>query len=150
MAAGSLLARLSCAGALLAAVAAGACGDREQSRPEATPAARTPTATATPSPTAEPDEPREVAWTRARVRRRLAGGRVRIAGRRIPIDPSTLTCGGVGAPALRVGGDGVWTRFRCGQSTFPRGALVGPDAVFFVEPRGDRRFAVTGGRLTRY
>jgi hypothetical protein len=146
MAAGSVLARLAGAAALAGAVATGACGDREQPRVAETPTA-TATATATPSP--RPDV-RAPAWTHATVLRRLTGRRVRVAGRRLRIDRSTLTCGGVGGPTARVDGEAAWTRFRCVQPTFPPGELVGPDAIFFLEPRGPRTFAVTGGRFSRY
>ncbi len=144
MAAGSVLARLAGAAALAGAVATGACGDREQPR-----VAETPTATATATPRPTPDLPAP-AWTHATVLRRLTGRRVRVAGRRLRIDRSTLTCGGVGAPTARVGGEDAWTRFRCVQPTFPAGELVGPDAIFVVEARGRRTFAVTRGRLSRY
>ncbi len=148
MAAGSFLARLAHTVALLATVTATACGERQEPRAAKTPTP-TATATATPAPRTEPDT-RAVAWTHATVLRRLTGRRVRVSGRRVRIDRSTLTCGGVGAPAARVDGEDAWTRFRCVQPTFPAGELVGPDAIFFVEPRGRRTFAVTRGRLSRY
>lgn len=80
----------------------------------------------------------------------LAGHRLRVAGRTVRIDPQTVTCGGVGRPASRQGGEPAWTSFRCVQPTFPPGSVAGPDAILIVEPTGRRSFAVTSRRLTRY
>jgi len=134
-----------------------ACGDEstdQRASPSPTREARTtatatPTATRTPTPTPAA-KPSGVAWTHAKVIRRLAGRRLRVAGRRVRIDAQTLTCGGVGRPASRAGGKPAWTRFRCVQPTFPPGRVVGPDAILIVEPTGRRSFEVTSRRLTRY
>lgn len=123
------------------------CGDRA---PERRPAA---TSTAAPS-AATPSHPRPArggaAWTRKKVLRRIAGRRIRVQGRIVRVDPDTVTCGGVGRAAGSVGGKGAWSRFRCVQPTFPAGAVVGPDAIFFVEPRDARSVELTASRFTRY
>jgi hypothetical protein len=84
------------------------------------------------------------------VLRRLDGRRIRVADRTVRIDRATLTCGGVGRPQSRVGGEPAWTRFRCVQPTFPPGEVAGPDAIFLAEPTGPHTLAVTHRRLTRY
>ena len=89
-------------------------------------------------------------WTQAQALQRLAGRRIRVERRSVRLDRTTLTCGGIGSPVARIRGEAAWTRFRCVQPTFPRGAFAGPDAVFVVEPRGDRAFTVTRARFTRY
>ena len=128
-----------------------ACGDgsdtpRAKPAPQRSPPA-TPNATATEPPAAPEDR---VAWTHAQVLRRLDGRRIRVGGRRVPIDGATLTCGGIDRAAARVRGEPAWTRFRCVQPTFPAGSVAGPDAVFVVDPTGRRTFEITERRLTRY
>lgn len=88
-------------------------------------------------------------WTHATVLRRIAGRRIVVAGKTVRIDPATVTCGGLGAP-VRKDGRRAWARFRCVQPTFPPGSVVGPDAIFTVQPAGPRRFTVADARLTRY
>jgi hypothetical protein len=99
-----------------------------------------------PPPAARPPAPR---LTHAAVLRRLRGRRVRVGHRRVRLDPATLTCVGVGTR----GGTGrahTWTRFRCVQPTFPPGATVGPDVIFFVEPGRHGTLKIGQSRLTRY
>jgi hypothetical protein len=130
-----------------------ACGDDSPDQRTGSPSARdTPApSTPTPTPTATPEGDRKgVAWTYAKVLERLAGHRLRVDGRRVQIDPQTVTCGGVGRPASRKGGKPAWTSFRCVQPTFPARSVAGPDAILIVEPTGRRSFAVTSRRLTRY
>jgi hypothetical protein len=100
--------------------------------------------TATPAPA-----PR-VAWTHDKLLRQIAGRRILVGGRTVQIDPDTVVCGGVGRPAAQQRGRPAWSRFSCLQPTFPPGAVVGPDAVFFVQPTGGRTFDVVGARLTHY
>jgi hypothetical protein len=88
-------------------------------------------------------------WTHATVLRRIAGRRIVVAGKTVRIDPATVTCGGVGAP-VRKDGRRAWARFRCVQPTFPPGSVVGPDAIFTVQPAGPHRCMVTDARFTRY
>ncbi len=98
---------------------------------------------------ATPPAPRAV-MTRKAALRRLRGRQIAVGGRRVALDPSTLTCVGVG-PARHRGGTPAWSRFRCVQPTFPPGVTVGPDVVFVAEPSGTRqRLHVRGARLTRY
>lgn len=92
------------------------------------------------------------AWTHARAMRWLTARRVRLPGprrRSVPLDGATLTCVGVGRPS-RVAGRPAWRRFRCVQPTFPEGAVVGPDVVFFARPTDGGGLAIEGVRLTRY
>lgn len=91
-----------------------------------------------------------MAWTHDDVMRRIAGRRIAVGDRKVRVDPGTVVCGGVGAPAAGHDGRPAWSRFRCLQPTFPPGSVAGPDAVFFVEPTGPRTYTVTGARLTRY
>lgn len=132
---------------VLAGVVLAGCGD---GTPDRRPAA-TPTAARNP---ATPSHPRPArggtAWTREKVIRRLAGRRIRVQGRIVRVDPDTVTCGGLGRAAGSVGGKDTWSRFRCVQPTFPAGAVVGPDAIFFVEPRDSQRVGLTGSHFTRY
>jgi hypothetical protein len=130
---------------LLTVAAAGCGGSRDKHASTATPHA-TPAAAAPRSPTTgsargarSPDA----------VLRWLTGRRVRIEGRSVRIDPSTLTCGGVGRSSRRHG-TRVWSRFRCIQPTLSAGSVAGPDAIFFVEPAGRRSFAIAGGHFTAY
>jgi hypothetical protein len=130
-----------------ALLGASACGGGAGPRPAATPRANTspvsgPRAGDTPAPSA--------AWTHDTVLRRIAGQRIVVGGRTVAVDPSTVVCGGLGAPAATRRGRAAWARFRCVQPTFPPGSVVGPDAIFFVQPTGPRDFKVTGARLTRY
>jgi len=154
-------ARRAIAAVLVAAALAGgaaACGGNGPASPRSTsPQAGGPQRTAPAMPTETPRERRAagpsghppVAWTIARVVRRLAGRRIEVEGRSVPLDADTLTCGGEG-PELRRAAQPAWTRFRCLQPTFPPGGLAGPDAVFIVQPTGPRAFVVRGGRFTAY
>ncbi len=81
--------------------------------------------------------------------RELDGRRIRVQGRRIRLDAATVTCGGEGRGRWRAGRRRR-THFRCVQPTFPRGALVGPDAVFRVQATRGGRLVDSDGRLTRY
>jgi hypothetical protein len=122
-----------------------ACGSAGNPSSRATPEA-------TSSPTAPPSAastPAGVAWSPDRVVSRLDGRRIRVEGRTVPIDDTTLTCTGVGRAASKRG-ERVWTRFRCVQPTFPPGRVVGPDAVLVVEPTGHRTLKVVEARFTRY
>jgi hypothetical protein len=133
---------------LLALLGAGGCGGgpaprpgtATPQRPAATPGAQR--STATPG--------RRAAWTHDTLLRRIAGRRIAVGGRKVRVDPGTVVCGGVGPPAAKRNGRPAWTRFRCLQPTFPSGSVVGPDAVFVVQPTGARTFAITSARLTRY
>jgi hypothetical protein len=88
-------------------------------------------------------------WSQRKLWRLLARASVRVEGRRVPVDPATLTCGGESAGRLR-GGVRVWTHFSCIQPTFPQGALVGPDALFRVHATGRTTFVVTDASFSRY
>jgi len=132
---------------VLAGFVVSGCGDgAPERRPAATPTAADSAAT----PSATRPAGGGTAWPHERVLRRIAGRRIRVEGRSVRIDPATVTCGGLGTPAGVVGGKDAWTRFRCVQPTFPAGAVAGPDAIFFVEPRGPRRFEVAESHFTRY
>ena len=88
------------------------------------------------------------ARTRRTVLRRLAHRTVRVGHRRVRLDPSTLTCTGLGRPGW-IDGAHAWTHFRCVQPTFPPGAVVGPDAIFVVSGAGSR-LVVSQARFTTY
>lgn len=126
----------------VALLGAGACGGG--GAPKHRPAKPKPT----PSPPQAAAGP-ATTWTQATVLRRIAGHRVVVAGKSVRIDPATVTCVGVGAPARR-GGRREWARFRCVQPTFPPGSVVGPDAIFTVQPAGPRDFTVADAHFTRY
>jgi hypothetical protein len=128
--------------AVLVAAAAG-CGGGSGSPPMPT---ATPTAAAQPSPVIEP---RRFARPREAVLKWLNGRRVRIDGRTVRIDPTTLTCAGVGRSS-REHGRRVWSRFSCVQPTLPPGRVAGPDAILVVEPTGPRAFTVVDARFTTY
>jgi hypothetical protein len=132
----------------LVALGANGCGGSPPGRPDAS---RTPERR-TPQPAEAPSGPAHagVAWTHDALMRRLDGRRLRVGGRTVRIDPATLTCGGVGRPAGRMHGQPVWSRFRCIQPTFPPGAIVGPDAIFIVQPTGAHELVIRERRLTRY
>lgn len=132
---------------VLLGLGTGACGADQRERRDRP--ASAPDARSASTPVPESQAP-QVAWTHGMVLRQLAGHRLRVGGRTLRIDPQTLTCGGVGRPTSRVGGEPSWTRFRCVQPTFPPGSVAGPDAILVVEPTGRRSFAVTSRRLTRY
>lgn len=93
--------------------------------------------------------PTGVPWTQRRLLRRLAHAVVRVEGRRVRLDRSTLTCDGEGAGA-RHGRHMAWARFTCIQPTFGGREVAGPDAVFVVEPTGRRKIRISGARFTRY
>jgi hypothetical protein len=131
---------------VLAGLVLSGCGD---GGPERRPAA-TPTAAGTAATPSATRPPGGTAWPHERVLRRIAGRRIQVEGRPVRVDPATVTCGGIGTPAGSVGGEDAWTRFRCVQPTFPAGAVAGPDAIFFVEPRGPLRFVVAESHFTRY
>ena len=115
-------------------------GDRPGDGTTARPPAGKPAVRPAPAPTA----------TRAAMLRQLRGRRVVVGARRSALDPAPLTCDAAG-PARRRGGALTWARFHCVQPTFPPGATVGPDLVFFAEPAGrGRGLHVSGARLTRY
>jgi len=132
---------------VLAGLVVSGCGDGgPEPRPAATPTAAGSAAT----PSATRSAGAGTAWPHEKVLRRIAGRRISVEGRAVRVDPATVTCGGVGGPAGSVGGADAWTRFRCVQPTFPAGAVAGPDAIFFVEPRGAQRFEVAESHFTRY
>jgi hypothetical protein len=89
------------------------------------------------------------AWPHAKLLRRIAGEPLWIDGRRVRIDPTTVTCGGEGHGSRR-GRDRVWERFTCVQPTFFGAGVAGPDAVFRVQPTGARSFRITDQRFSRY
>src|SRR4051812_2987239 len=132
---------------VLAGLVASGCGEA----PADHRAAPTPTAgRGTPAPSATPRANARTAWPREWVLGRISGRRIHVGGRTVRVDPATVTCGGVGPAAGSVAGKEAWTRFRCVQPTFPAGAVAGPDAIFFLEPRGPRRFQVTESHFTHY
>ena len=136
---------------LLLALALGtsACGGHDAGRHDAQ-HALTPAGQVTPAPKPRRPGAPLVAWTYETVLRRIDGKVIHVGSKDVRIDAGTVVCGGVGAAAKRVGGSPAWTRFRCVQPTFPPGAVAGPDAIFFVEPAGSQRFAVTGARFSHY
>jgi hypothetical protein len=125
----------------VALLGAGACGGGG--------GARHPRPTRTAAPASGGRAAAAVAWTDAAVLQRLAGQRIRVGGRAVQIDPSTVTCVGEGTATTRDGRP-AWTGFRCVQPTFPPGAVAGPDAIFEVRPTGERTFAVVDARLSHY
>jgi hypothetical protein len=130
---------------VLAVLGAGACGGgppAQRGTPTPRHADGAPRGGATPGP--------RQAWTHDTVLRRIAGRRIAVGGRTVRIDPATVVCGGIGPRAATRHGRPAWSRFRCQQPTFPPGSVVGPDAVFVVEPTGPRTFTITGARLARY
>jgi hypothetical protein len=134
---------------VLALLGAGGCGGG-QAPQRGTPAPRHARGTPDAQPSTVTPAPPRAAWTRDTVLRRIAGRRISASGRKVRIDPGTVVCGGVGAPATRRRGRPAWARFRCLQPTFPPGSVAGPDAVFVVEPTGPRTYTITGARLTHY
>lgn len=134
---------------VLLALAIGACGDDPPPRPgAATPAADPEVPAAGPAP-AQPVAA-GVAWTHERLLRRLRNRRIRVDGRIVRVDRTTIVCTGIGRPAKRRRGEGSWTRFRCVQPTFPKRSVAGPDALFVVVPTGSRSLEVTRRRLSSY
>src|SRR3954468_18417632 len=132
---------------VLAGLVVSGCGDgAADHRPDATPAAEH----GAPSPSPTPRASARFAWAREQVLRRISGRPIRVDGKTVRVDPTTVTCGGVGPAAARVRGEDAWTRFRCVEPAFPANAVAGPDAIFFLEPRGARRFKVTDSHFTRY
>jgi hypothetical protein len=79
----------------------------------------------------------------------LSGRIIHVEGRRVAVDQTTITCGGVGR-AQRRNHTLAWTGFRCVQPTFPAGAIAGPDAVFDVYPTGLRSLHIAAARFARY
>jgi hypothetical protein len=148
---GSGALRAELIGALISVAALLGCGDSGNSGEDARPTARDggrPTSRAPAAPT-RPQASHPPGITREAVLRRLRGRRVAVGDRRVALDHGTLTCVGLGRPG-RAGRAPTWSRFRCVQPTFPPGTVVGPDIVFFVEPRRGRAMRVSGARLTRY
>ncbi len=88
-------------------------------------------------------------WSQRKLERTLDGKRFRVGRTVVPIRADTLTCGGQGRSILRAGVY-RWKHFRCIQTTFPRGALVGPDALFLVHVLGRTRFEITDAHFARY
>jgi len=89
------------------------------------------------------------AWPHAKVLRRIAGEIVPVDGRRVRVDPATVTCGGEGQASGR-GRDRRWASFTCIQPTFNATGTAGPDVLFRVQPTGRRSFRITDQRATRY
>jgi hypothetical protein len=87
-------------------------------------------------------------WSEAKVQRMLVGARSRAEGRVVPIDPSTLTCGGEGR-GWRRRGVRLYRHFDCIQPTFPPRALAGPDLLFRVHVAGRTRYIVSGAHFAR-
>jgi hypothetical protein len=147
---------------------AAGCGDEDASNPTSTPD-RESGASASPDaqaeiPADEEEVPREdaspreeasprkddapvVGPTRAKIMRRLDARRIRVDGKRVPIDLATLACGRAGTK--RAGGRRT-IRLSCVQPTFPAGSVVGPDAIFFVHPTPRGRLVITNARFTSY
>ena len=146
MHAGRLASGRSLAPLVLAALIVLGCGGAAQRRPAGTPAAGSNQSEASATPAVQSATP----WPHAKVLRSIAGRRIRVDGTFVRVDPTTVTCGGLGPPAANVGSQAAWKRFRCVQPTFPRGAVAGPDAIFFLEPRGQRAFEITRAHFTRY
>jgi hypothetical protein len=132
---------------LAVAVAGGACGGGTSQTHSAGRGAAASSGQAT-SETQRRARDASPAWPQAKVLDRIAGKTVRVDGRRVRVDPATVTCGGEGRGSRR-GRARVWTRFTCIQPTFG-GGVSGPDVVFRVEPTGRRSFRITGQGLTRY
>ncbi len=88
-------------------------------------------------------------WSRAQMVERLDGARITVKGRKIRLDASTFTCGGMGRGWVKAGVR-RWKHFRCVQPLFPPGRLAAPDALFRVHPLGRRRFVVSHARFARY
>jgi hypothetical protein len=79
----------------------------------------------------------------------LRGRIIYVEGRRVAVDRTTITCGGVG-PSSGATHTLAWTGFHCVQPTFPAGAIAGPDAVFDVYPTGPRTLRIAAARFGRY
>ncbi len=93
------------------------------------------------------EEHRHAYWSYRRALTVLGRARITVERRRVPLDRSTLTCGGEGRAVVR-NGVATWAHFRCIQPTFPAGQLVGPDAIFHVHVTGRRAFVISGAQLT--
>jgi hypothetical protein len=88
-------------------------------------------------------------WTKRYLFQRIAGTVVSIGTKKVPIRLDTLACEGEGAPVQRNGAP-AWKHFRCTQPTFPKGALVGPDAIFRVHVLGRTKYLITDAHFARY
>ena len=136
-------------------------GDREAGTPRQPTATAQETQSAAPSATTETTETETTAgetneepahghafWSLAKLERRLAGETIRVEGRRVRLEPGTLTCGGErrGRPGAGVR---VFAHFSCISPTFPPGELVGPDALFRVHVTGRKTIRLTGKSFSR-
>jgi len=88
-------------------------------------------------------------WSTRFLVERLSDRRVRIGHRIVVLRADTLTCAGEGTSVVRHGSR-MWTRFHCIQPTFPKGSLVGPDALFRVHVTSTRSYVVIDARMARY
>ena len=80
---------------------------------------------------------------------RDSGARFTVGRTKVVLRADTLTCQGEGRGVRRRGGRG-WKHFRCVQPTFPRGALVGPDALFRLHVIGRTKYVISDARIARY
>jgi len=134
---------------LALALASGGCGGgtsgaRTGTRGEQATSRQATGSTSRPSP-----RQASAAWPHAKVLRRIAGEIVPVDGRRVRVDPATVTCGGEGQASGR-GRDRRWASFTCIQPTFDAAGTAGPDVLFRVQPTGRRSFRITDQRVTRY
>jgi hypothetical protein len=132
-----------------AAVALGGCGGGASSQPTASTAGRATADGATSAAPATRAATGGVAWPQRKLVRHLRGRVVSVEGRRVAVDPTTITCVGVGR-AQRRDHTLAWTGFHCVQPTFPAGAIAGPDAVFDAYPTGPRTLHIAAARFARY
>jgi hypothetical protein len=137
-----------------AALGASACGGADSTdlpRGTATPAGPRESAPATASPTPGRRALRRgPPLTPTALLNHIDGRRIKMAGRTIRIDASTVTCGGLGRPSQRRQDKRAWTRFRCIQPTFPSGSVAGPDLIFVVQSVAPRDLVVTRRHFTTY
>ena len=96
-----------------------------------------------------PGEGPRAAWPHRKTLARIAGQTVVVDGRRVRVDPETVTCGGDGGGSRR-GQQRVWESFTCVQPLLEGHGVAGPDIVFRVKATGRRSFQITDQRLTRY
>src|SRR3954468_2473644 len=88
-------------------------------------------------------------WSKSFLIDRLNGRRIAVGHSTVALRADTLTCAGEGRGVVR-GRSRMWKHFRCIQPTFPKGALVGPDALFRVHVTSARRYVISNARMARY
>jgi len=134
---------------LAVALGGGACGGGTSGTHDGTRSEQAISRPTTGDTSRRPPPQASPAWPHAKVLRRIAREIVQVDGRRVRVDPATVTCGGEGRASGR-GRERRWGSFTCIQPTFNGAGTAGPDVVFRVEPTGRRSFRITDQRVTRY